>query len=120
MSSDYITIPKDATLSQMGYYIDYDVSEADDTIAYIRYYIGNHFLGKATLMLNTQTDKVMELLPDKQNETATDVMSDELPINIWWILGGVVAVIGVVVIGIMFQKTKIKRKIKKERKKLFK
>lgn len=120
LSSDYITIPKDATLSQMGYYIDYDVSEADDTIAYIRYYIGNHFLGKATLMLNTQTDKVMELLPDKQNETATDVMSDELPINIWWILGGVVAVIGVVVIGIMFQKTKIKRKIKKERKKLFK
>lgn len=120
LSSDYITIPKDATLSQMGYYIDYDSATADETVANIRYYIGNHYLGKATLMLNTQTDKVMELLPDKQEEATTEIVQDELPINIWWILGVVVAVGIIVIVVIILRKTKVKRRIKKERKKLFK
>ncbi len=119
-SSDYITIPKDASLSQMGYYIDYDSATADDTVATIRYYIGNHFLGKATLTLNTQTDKVVELLPDKQDDNAGVEVKDEIPINIWWILGGIVVVVIIVFIIIMLRKTKEKRRMKKERKKLFK
>lgn len=119
-SSDYITIPKDATLSQMGYYIDYNSIKADDAIAVVKYYIDDHFLGRATLTLNTQTDKTVGLVPDKEPEEYDYIIKEELPINIWWILGGVVAIIIVIFIIVILRKTKDKRRVKKERKKMFK
>lgn len=119
-SSDYITIPKDATLSQVGYYIDYNAVMADDGIAVVKYYIDNHFLGKATLSLNEQDDKSIGLVPDKETEETQSVIKEEMPINIWWILGGVVVIAVIVVIIVTMHKTRGKRKVKKERKKLFK
>lgn len=119
-SSDYVTIPKDATLSQMGYYIDYDSATADETVAVVRYYIDNHFLGKATLTLNTEADKTVGLVPDKETNEVEYIIKEEMPINIWWILGGVAIVIVITFIIVVLRKTKDKRKVKKERKKLFK
>ena len=119
-SSSYITIPKDTELSQMGYSIEYDVSSADETVAVVKYYIDEHYLGSATLTLNTQTDKTVGLVPDKEPDTTEYVVKEELPINIWWILGGIVGLITIILIIVILRKTKEKRKVKKERKKMFK
>ncbi len=116
----YITIPKDASLGQMGYYIDYESAVADKKIAVIRYYIGNHFLGKATLKLNTQTDNDIGLVPDKESETVEYTVKDETPINIWWILGAAACVVLFAVVIVVLRKTRDKRRTKRERKKLFK
>ena len=116
----YVTIPRDANVSQLGYYIDFDSAVGDENIAVVRYYVGDHFLGKATLTLNTQTGKEIGLVPDKESETVEYIVEDKMPINIWWILGGVAVFILFVVIVVMLRKTKDKRRTKRERKKLFK
>ncbi len=116
----YITIPKEASVSQLGYYIDYDSAVGDENIAVVRYCIGNHFLGKATLMLNTQTDNEIGLKPDKEDETVEYTVKDEKPINIWYILGGVAVFIILAVVVVILRKTKDSRRTRRERKKLFK
>ena len=117
----YVTIPKEAEVSQLGYCVDYDtVASADDKIAVVSYYIDDHFLGKANLKLNTKTNDKLELAPDKENEKVEYTVKDDTPINIWWIIGGIIAVVILIIIIVVYVKTKEKRKIKRDRKKLFK
>lgn len=116
----YVTIPKDAEVSELGYYVDYDSVASDDKIAEVHYYIDEHFLGKATLKLNTKTGDKLVLAPDKESETVEYTLKDDTPINIWWILGGVAVLIVLAIVIIIFAKTKEKRKIKRDRKRLFK
>ena len=115
-----MTIPKEAEVSELGYFVDYDSVASDDKIAEVHYYIDEHFLGKATLKLNTKTGDKLVLAPDKESETVEYTLKDDTPINIWWILGGVAVLIVLVIVIIILVKTKEKRKIKRDRKRMFK
>ncbi len=120
VGSGNVTIPSDAELSDVGYYLEYP-EEGSSNILNIKYYIGDNYLGKTTLSLNTKTDKTIGLVPDKDEPSGEYVtVKEDLPIDIRYVAAGVGAVLVVVLIIVVLQKTKEKRKIKRERKKLFK
>lgn len=112
----YITIPRDATLSQMGYQIDYDSDIEGQGIATVSYYIGEHFLGEATLTLNIQTDTDVGLVPDKETEAVEYDFKDETAVNIWWIVGVVIIMLVLIIIVVMLKWNGSMRRIRRERK----
>ena len=115
-----VTIPSNAELSQVGYYLEYP-EEGDSNILNIKYYIGDNYLGKTSLSLNTKTDKNIGLVPDKQEPSGEYVtVKEDFPIDIRYVAIGAGALLVVILIIVFLQKTKEKRKIKRERKKLFK
>lgn len=122
LGDDYVTIPKDASLSQIEYQISYDKKDGqgENVIANISYYIGEHYLGETTLMLNKDSSGDTGIGAYNKEPAEEESVREELPINIWWIVGVFIAVIIIVFVIHVLRKTKVKRKLKRERKKLFK
>lgn len=122
LGDDYVTIPKDVSLSQIEYQISYDKNDLQDenAVACISYFIGEHYLGATTLMLSNDMPDDTEIGSYKKEQTNQESVKEELPINIWWIVGAVIAVIIIAFLIYYLRKTKVKRKLKRERKKLFK
>lgn len=120
LTDDYVTIPKDAKLSQIGYELEYcDITE-DNVIANISYTVGSHYLGQTELILNIDENSSQEVSPYKQEPTRQEEEKEELPINIWLVAGIIVAIIIVIFVIYILKKTKRKRKARRDRKKLFK
>ncbi len=121
VGSHSVTIPSDASLSDVGYYLQYPEGDDSGNILNIQYYIDDQFLGKTTLTLNTKTDDSIGLVPDKKEPSGEYVVvKEDLPIDIRYVAAGLGVILVITLIVVVLQKTKEKRKIKRERKKLFK
>ena len=122
LGDDYVTIPKDASLSQIEYRLSYDKRDGQDenVIAGISYFMGEHYLGETTLKLSDNVPDDSKIGSYKTEQVNQVSVKEELPINIWWIVGAVITVLIIVFMLYYLRKTKAKRKLKRERKKLFK
>lgn len=129
VGDDFVTIPQNASLSQVGYKLSYSTGgeEADASkIADIQYFIGEHYLGTTTLSRGVYKDTDDGKLGDSVSSDSTDNVVDsdnkkeELTINIWWLLAGIVAVLVVLVVLLRLKRTRLRRAAKRKRKKLFK
>ena len=122
LGDDYVTIPKDASLSQIEYRLSYDKRDGQDenVIVGISYFMGEHYLGETTLKLSDNVPDDSKIGSYKTEQVNQVSVKEELPINIWWIVGAVITVLIIVFMLYYLRKTKAKRKLKRERKKLFK
>ena len=122
LNDTYVTIPKDTSLSQIGYKISYDKKDGQskNVIANIIYEMEGHYLGETSLVLNENLSENGGISSyNKAPEVQEVVQEDEFPINIWWIGGAVVAIIIAVLMFRFLRITGKRRKIKKEREKHF-
>lgn len=120
LGDEYVTIPKNASLGQVGYTLEYSQDEASNDIAYIRYMIGENYLGETTLKLSVSqsTEQELSLYKEKVEEQEDD--NNQLTINVWWVLGIIAVIIILIFVFYSLRKTKVRRKAKRNRKKLFK
>lgn len=120
IGSANVTIPSNADLSEVGYYLEYP-EEGASNILNIKYYIGDNYLGKTSLTLNTKKDTTVGLVPDKKEPSGEYVtVKEDFPIDIRYVAAGVGVVLVIVLVVVVLRRTKDRRRIKRERKKLFK
>ena len=120
LENTYVTVPVGSTLDAIGYELTFLENDKNGHIAYIKYKIGDAYLGETSLKLNVNDEDSEDKLPYKEEETETIKKQEELPINVYKVMGilGLIAIL-VIIIKII-RKTSGKRKAKRARKKLFK
>ncbi len=115
--TDYITIPKNMNVSDLEYELIYNEDNSDGNIAQLKYYSSEHFLGQSTItftIADVEDDGVVK--PVKKAESK----EEKLYIDIQLIIMVVILVIVLILVIIYLVKTKKERKIKRDRKRLFK
>ena len=119
LTDGYVTVPNGASLDDLGYELVYLENDKNGYMANIQYKIGDIYLGSAYLKLNVDKGKD-ENSPYKDEETAPIEKQEELPINIYVVIGVAIAIVVLIIIVRIFISTKGKRMAKRARKKLFK
>lgn len=115
--TDYVTIPNDMQVSELEYKIEYNKDNTSGNVAEIKYYVGEHYLGQTVL---TFRDDVIVSGTDNENQIKkVEKKRENVYVNIWYIIGGIVVILGIIVYIIILNKTRKGRKIKRDRKKLF-
>lgn len=120
VGNDYVTIPKDSQLSQIGYELIYNQSGKNNVVADIKYTAGGHYLGKTSIILNVDGSGDTDVSPYKKEEVKKQEERSQLTINIWWVTGILSGLLVIFIVIKILKKTSKKRKAKRERKKLFK
>ena len=115
--TDYVTIPKNMLVSDLEYELVYNEDNSDGNIARIKYSFSGHYLGESKLMF-VEVEKSDEgiVTPVKKVENK----EEKVYIDIEHIIAAIVIVVIIILIGIYMLKTKTERKVKRDRKRLFK
>lgn len=118
--NDYVTIPSDMRVSDVEYEILYNEDNSNGNIAQIKYIFDGHYLGESTLTFSEEENEADGgiVTPVKKDENKEE--EENLYIDIGYIMAAVVFVLVIVIISIYLAKTKQSRKIKRDRKRLFK
>lgn len=116
--TDYLTIPNDVNVTDLQYETIYNEDNSDGNIAQIKYYYDGHFLGesKLTFVEQEETNNAGVVTPVKKEEKE----KENVYIDIGYIMAAVVAILIITIVIIYLVKTKEARKIKRDRKRLFK
>ena len=120
LTDSYVTIPTGSSLDLLGYELTFLENDENGHMACIKYKIGDAYLGQAILKLNVDDEDKDDKSPYKKEETETIKKQEELPINVYKVIGLLVIIVVLVIIIKIIRKTSGKRKAKRARKKLFK
>lgn len=115
--TDYVTIPKDMQVSDLMYELTYIEDTSGGNIADIKYYYDTHYLGTTMLAFVEDVNSDSGIVKPSQVQEEPE---ESLYIDIGYIMAAVVAFLAIIIITVYMVKTKQKRKIKRDRKRLFK
>ncbi len=118
--TDYITVPKDVKVSDIAYETVYNENNSNGTIAYIRYSFDGHFLGESRLNFEERKENTNEPVDVVTPVRKEDQKEENLYINIGYIMAAIVLVIVLIIMAVYLAKTKEQRRIRRNRKRLFK
>lgn len=119
--TDYVTIPSGMKVSNLEYETIYNEDNSNGNIAQIKYSFDGHYLGESTLTFTEEeNDDEGIVTPVKKDEVKEEEEKEKLYIDIGYIVVAIVVVLIIIGISIYLVKTKQARKIKRDRKRLFK
>lgn len=109
-----VVIPKDVNLSQMGYSLDMSIEDTGrGEMARLTYLNGEEALGEATIYMSavlSEDKTVISSLEKKEDKADKTDLNTVFSINIYYIAGGVAAILVIIlVIRIMVKVTKRRR-----------
>lgn len=116
--SAYITVPNDFLVSNLEYEVIYNEDNSNGNIANIKYSYDGHYLGSTVLAFAKDTEEVDGVVtPVKKPE---EPEKENVYINVGYIMAAVVIILVIVLVSVYLVKTKQQRKVKRDRKRLFK
>ncbi len=117
ISDEYVVLPKNVSLSQIPYSIEFLDTPQRNIIGHITYSYNQHFIGKVNLLMNLSADENDIITGPQKNDTPTDTVSirETKPINIYLIIGIFVGILLSVFIILKLRKRHIKKKERKKR-----
>ncbi len=116
----YVTIPNDMKVSDIPYETIYNEDNSNGNIAQIKYSFDGHYLGESTLIFVEEENYDEGIVTPVKKDEVKEEKEENLYIDIGYIMAAVAAVLIITIVAIYMAKTKQSRKIKRDRKRLFK